>query len=305
MPLGTLDRSPPPFFKQGLSALSKLIIFSALAIFLMVADARLGMTGPLRSALFTLLQPLQWLSLQPGRALEAIGNHFASLSEAQKQAELARQELSRQLLRGGQFEQLSQENQQLRELLELRPRLSTPAKAAEVIYEAADPYANKVIIDKGITAGIEVGSPVIDAAGVIGQVTRVHPLVSEVTLVIDRELSIPVLNPRTGVRSVAYGEPAQGALELRFMASNADIQEGDLLTTSGVDGIYPPGLPVARVTQIQRRAESTFARIYCQPLARVGAARHLLVLQPLKGQLPPAPEPQPAGKATRGKGARP
>lgn len=305
MPLGTLDRSPPPFFKQGLSALSKLIIFSALAIFLMVADARLGMTGPLRSALFTLLQPLQWLSLQPGRALEAIGNHFASLSEAQKQAELARQELSRQLLRGGQFEQLSQENQQLRELLELRPRLSTPAKAAEVIYEAADPYSNKVIIDKGITAGIEVGSPVIDAAGVIGQVTRVHPLVSEVTLVIDRELSIPVLNPRTGVRSVAYGEPAQGALELRFMASNADIQEGDLLTTSGVDGIYPAGLPVARVTQIQRRAESTFARIYCQPLARVGAARHLLVLQPLKGQLPPAPEPQPAGKATRGKGARP
>ena len=305
MPLGTLDRSPPPFFKQGLSALSKLIIFSALAIFLMVADARLGMTGPLRSALFTLLQPLQWLSLQPGRALEAIGNHFASLSEAQKQAEQARQELSRQLLRGGQFEQLTQENQQLRELLELRPRLSTPAKAAEVIYEAADPYANKVIIDKGITAGIEVGSPVIDAAGVIGQVTRVHPLVSEVTLVIDRELSIPVLNPRTGVRSVAYGEPAQGALELRFMASNADIQEGDLLTTSGVDGIYPPGLPVARVTQIQRRAESTFARIYCQPLARVGAARHLLVLQPLKGQLPPAPEPQPAGKTTRGKGARP
>jgi rod shape-determining protein MreC len=146
---------------------------------------------------------------------------------------------------------------------------------------------------------------VIDATGVIGQVTRVHPLVSEVTLVIDRELSIPVLNPRTGVRSVAYGEPAQGAMELRFMASNADIQEGDLLTTSGVDGIYPPGLPVARVMQIQRRAESTFARIYCEPLARVGAVRHLLVLQPLKDQLPPAPEPQPAGKATRGKGARP
>jgi rod shape-determining protein MreC len=305
MPLGTLDRSPPPFFKQGLSALSKLVIFSALAIFLMVADARLGMTGPLRSTLFTVLQPLQWLSLQPGRALGAVREHFASLSEAQKQAELARQELARQLLRGGQFEQLSQENQQLRELLELRPKLSAPAKAAEVIYEAADPYSQKVIIDKGITAGIAVGSPVIDAAGVIGQVTRVHPLVSEVTLVIDRELSIPVLNPRTGVRSVAYGEPSQGALELRFMASNADVQEGDLLTTSGVDGIYPAGLPVARVTQIQRQAESTFARIYCQPLARVGAARHLLVLQPLKDQLPPAPEPQPVGKATRGRGARP
>jgi rod shape-determining protein MreC len=303
MPLGTLDRSPPPFFRQGLSALSKLIIFSALAVFLMVADVRLGMTGPLRSALFTVLQPLQWLSLQPGRAVQFVAQHFEDLAQAQEQATQARKELSLQLLRSGQVEQLTKENQQLRQLLELKQRMEPSAQAAEIIYEAADPYSQKVIIDKGLSAGIETGSPVIDAGGVIGQVTRVHPLVSEVTLVIDREMSIPVLNPRTGVRSVAYGEPAQGAIELRFMASNADIAEGDLLTTSGVDGVYPAGLPVARVTQIQRRAESTFARIYCKPLALVGAARHLLVLKPLKTQLPPAPEPAPA-KPVRGKGGR-
>ena len=304
MPLGTLDRSPPPFFKQGLSALSKLFIYSALAVLLMVADARWGMTGPLRSALFTVLQPLQWLSLQPGRAVQALGRHFEDLSEAQQQSELARKELSRQLLRSGQVEQLSLENQQLRQLLDLKQRMDPSAQAAEVIYEAADPYSHKVIIDKGLAAGIESGSPVIDAGGGIGQVTRVHPLVSEVTLVIDRELSIPVLNPRTGVRSVAYGEPAQGGIELRFMASNADIAEGDLLTTSGVDGVYPAGLPVARVSQIQRRAESTFARIYCQPLAQVGAARHLLVLKPLKTQLPAAPESPPPAKSGRGKAGR-
>jgi len=303
MPLGTLDRSPPPFFRQGLSALSKLIIFSALAEILIEADARLGMTGPLRSALFTVLQPLQWLSLQPGRAVQFVAQHFEDLAQAQEQATQARKELSLQLLRSGQVEQLTQENQQLRQLLELKQRMEPSAQAAEIIYEAADPYSQKVIIDKGLSAGIETGSPVIDAGGVIGQVTRVHPLVSEVTLVIDREMSIPVLNPRTGVRSVAYGEPAQGAIELRFMASNADIAEGDLLTTSGVDGVYPAGLPVARVTQIQRRAESTFARIYCSPLAHVGAARHLLVLKPLKTQLPPAPEPAPA-KPGRGKAGR-
>jgi rod shape-determining protein MreC len=261
------------------------------------------MTGPLRSALFTVLQPLQWLSLQPGRAVQFVAQHFEDLAQAQEQATQARKELSLQLLRSGQVEQLTQENQQLRQLLELKQRMEPSAQAAEIIYEAADPYSQKVIIDKGLSAGIETGSPVIDAGGVIGQVTRVHPLVSEVTLVIDREMSIPVLNPRTGVRSVAYGEPAQGAIELRFMASNADIAEGDLLTTSGVDGVYPAGLPVARVTQIQRRAESTFARIYCSPLAHVGAARHLLVLKPLKTQLPPAPEPAPA-KPGRGKGGR-
>jgi rod shape-determining protein MreC len=303
MPLGTLDRSPPPFFKQGPSALSKLVFCSALAVFMMVADARLGLSTPVRSALASVLYPLQWLSQQPGRAGQTLSDHLASLERAQTEAQAARQELAKQLLRGGQVEQLTLENRQLRQLLELREQLPPSSRAAEIVYEAADPYSRKVVLDKGALAGIERGSPVIDASAVIGQITRVYPLSSEVTLVIDRELSIPVLNPRTGVRRVAYGEPAQGAIELRFMASNADIAEGDLLTTSGVDGVYPAGLPVARVTQIQRRAESTFARIYCSPLAHVGAARHLLVLKPLKTQLPPAPEPAPA-KPGRGKGGR-
>ncbi len=295
MPLGTIDRSPPPFFKQGPSALSRLIILSSLAVLLMVADARLGMMDPLRSALVTALHPLQWLALQPGRALQALGQHFDSLSEAQAEAQAARQSLAHQLQRAGQVEQLLQENSQLRELLALRQRLAGPAQAAEVIYEAADPYSHKVIIDQGASVGVVTGSPVIDASGVIGQVTRVHPLVSEVTLLIDRDLTIPVLNARTGLRSVAYGEPSGDGLELRFMAANADLQEGDLLTTSGIDGIYPPGLPVARITDIQRRADSAFARIQAQPLAQVAAVRHLLVLQPLKNQLPPPPADPPAG----------
>jgi rod shape-determining protein MreC len=185
----------------------------------------------------------------------------------------------------------------------LRQRLSGPTQAAEVIYEAADPYSHKIIIDKGGAAGVEVGSPVVDSAGVIGQVTRVHPLVSEVTLLIDRDLTIPVLNVRTGLRSVAYGEPSEDGLELRFMAANTDLQEGDLLTTSGIDGIYPPGLPVARVTRIVRRAESTFARIHAQPLGQVAAARHLLVLKPLKSQLPAAPQ-EPSRTESARKGGR-
>ncbi|MBM3362382.1 MAG: rod shape-determining protein MreC [Betaproteobacteria bacterium] len=304
MPLGTIDRSPPPFFKQGPSALSRLFVFSALAVFLMVADARLGVIDPLRSALATALYPLQWLALQPGRGLQALGRHFDSLDQAQAQAQAARKELAAQLLRAGQVEQLTQENQQLRQLLELRQRLGGPAQATEVIYQAADPYSYKVIIDKGMAAGVEVGSPVIDSAGVVGQVTRVHPLVSEVTLLIDRELTIPVLNTRTGLRSVAYGEPSEDGLELRFMAANTDLQEGDLLTTSGIDGIYPPGLPVARVTRIMRRAESAFARIYAQPIGQVSAARHLMVLKPLKSQLPPQPPAQEASPTGR-KGGRP
>jgi rod shape-determining protein MreC len=308
MPLGTLDRTPPPFFKQGPSALSKLMFFSALALFLMVADMRFRVTQPIRAALATALYPVQWLALQPVRAVQGGGAYFTSLNQAKTSEEDARRKLAVQSLRAGQVEQLALENSRLRKLLELREQQALNGLAAEVLYDAPDPYTRKVIIDKGLAHGVELASPVVDESGVLGQVTRVHPLVSEVTLVIDRELAIPVLNARTGARSVAYGEPSAsgGGLELRFMGSNSDVQQGDLLTTSGVDGIYPPGLPVARIERIERRAESAFARIYCTPQAQVAAALHVMVIKPVSGQIPPRPadEPGPASAPAKKGGSK-
>jgi rod shape-determining protein MreC len=301
MPLGTLDRTPPPFFKQGPSALSKLMFFSAFALFLMVADTRFGITPPLRSALSTALYPIQWTAMQPVRAFKTAQSYLTGLDQAQISSEESKKKLALQSLRASQVEQLAQENNRLRRLLDLREQIANSMIAAEVLYDAADPYTRKVIIDKGMTQGIEAGSPVVDESGVLGQVTRVHPLVSEVTLLIDRDLAIPVLNVRTGVRSVAYGDPSAGGsgLELRFMGSNSDVQTGDLLTTSGVDGVYPAGLPVAKISQIERRAESTFAKIYCMPQAQVTAARHVMVVKPGSGDIParpPAAAPAPAKK---------
>ena len=289
MPLGTLDRSPPPIFKQGPSALSKLMFFSALSLFLMVADTRFQITQPLRAVLATALYPVQWVASQPVRMVSNGSEYLTSLGEAQASNESAQKKLTVQSLRAAQVEQLTLENTRLRKLLELREQIKSPVMAAEVLYDAADPYSRKVIIDKGLVQGIEVGSPVVDESGVLGQVTLVHPLVSEVTLVIDRELAIPVLNVRTGARSVAYGEPTTygGGMELRFMGSNSDVQKGDLLTTSGVDGVYPAGLPVARVDRIERRAESAFARIYLEPQALVGGVQHVMVIKPVAIQLPP------------------
>jgi rod shape-determining protein MreC len=301
MPLGTLDRNPPPFFKQGPSALSKLMVFSALALFLMVADSRFRISRPLRSAVATVLYPLQWVALRPVLAVRWSADYFESLANAQRVEEAARAKLAQQSQRANQVEQLTLENSRLRKLLELRSRVATPGAAAEVLYDAADPYTRKVIIDKGMAQGIEAGSPVIDESGVLGQVTRVHPLISEVTLVTDREQAIPVLNTRTGARSVAYGDPSShgGSLELRFMAGNADVQPGDLLTTSGVDGVYPPGLPVAKVEKVERRADSGFARISCKPEALVDGARHVMVLAPISAQLPPRPTPEDAAPAPK------
>jgi rod shape-determining protein MreC len=295
MPLGTLDRTPPPFFKQGPSALSKLVVFSAVALFLMVADLRFRITVPIRTAVAAVLYPAQWLVLQPVQLASMAGGYFTSLHAAQKSESEALQRLAVQAERSLQLEQITLENQRLRELLAMRERLGTQATGAQVLYDAADPYSRKIVIDRGQTHNIEPGSPVVDESGVLGQVTRVYPLVSEVTLLIDRDQAIPVLNTRTGVRSVAYGEPSTrgDGLALRYTLASADIAEGDLLSTSGVDGVYPAGLPVARVTRVERQAESSFARILCEPLARVQGTLHVLVLASTAATLPPSPLKQP------------
>ena len=281
-------------FKQGPSALSRLLLYSALALFLMVADARFQITGALRQVLAAVLYPVQWVMLQPVQFIAQGSGYFQSLQTAQDDADAARKQMALMSQRSMQTEQLMQENARLRQLLDLRARLETPAQAAQVLYDTADPYTRRVVVDQGQVAGVELGSPVLDEKGVLGQVTRVHPFVSEVTLLIDRDQAIPVLNLRTGVRGVAYGDPVAGhggGMELRFMPSSADIQEGDLLTTSGVDGLYPPGLPVAKVVRVERRADSAFARIYCVPIAEVQGARHVMLLKPMAEPLSKLPEP--------------
>jgi rod shape-determining protein MreC len=305
MPLGTLDRTPPPFFKQGPSALSKLMFFGALALFLMVADTRFRITEPLRAAVATVIYPAQWLVLQPVLLAREGAGYFESLKAAQQDEAAARRKLALQSLRASQVEQLELENQRLRQLLELRARTTTPSQAAEVLYDAADPYSRKIIVDKGMAQGVQAGSPVLDDSGVLGQVTRVLPLLSEVTLVTDRDQAIPVLDARSGVRGVAFGEPSQaGMMELRFMPVNADLQPGDLLTTSGIDGIYPPGLPVAKIAKVERHADSTFARVELRPEARVNSTRDVLLLAPVAVHVPQQLEPieKPAAQRKGGKG---
>ncbi len=295
MTLGTIDRTPPPFFRQGPSALTKLAFFSALALFLMVADTRFHITQPLRAVVATALHfPQRWLLL-PVQALVGGKDYIAGLDRALTAEEAARGDLMRQAERAMRVEQLQTENTRLRALLELRPALKVRSLAAQVLYDAPDPYSRKVIIDQGSAQGVLIASPVINEAGVLGQVTRVYPLSSEVTLLTDRDAAIPVLNTRTQARSAAFGGGAAhaGALELRFVAGDADVQVGDLLSTSGVDGIYPQGLPVARVASVDRKLESGFARILLAPVALTDSVRHVLVLEPTGAQLPPKPEPEP------------
>src|SRR5262249_43074727 len=163
------------------------------------------------------------------------------------------------------LQSLRAENEQLRRLLDARERIPRPATLAEILYQGRDPFARKVIIDKGSQQGIEAGQAVIDDVGVIGQVTRVHPLLAEVTLVTDKEQRTPVEVVRNGLRAVVYGGGDKGTLDLSYSAANTDVQVDDRLVTSGLDGTYPPGLPVAMVTKVERDAASSTAKISAPP----------------------------------------
>jgi rod shape-determining protein MreC len=281
MALESLDRSPPPFFRVGFAPLTKLIFFSALSVLLMFGDKQLQFTKPIRAGLSTLIMPVQWLVLQPGQVASSVGDYFQNLEQAQKDLQALQLKQLQQSARAQQVEQLLIENQNLRQLLDLKNTVATPSQVAEILFDVPDPYNQRIVIDKGQTKEVVLGSPVIDAGGVIGQVTRVYPLTAEVTLLTDRDQSIPVMNSRTGARNISSGNILSGSplIELKFVPASADVKEGDLLTTSGIDGVYPAGLQVARISHIERRVDISFARILATPLAEL-KGRHVLVLQP-------------------------
>ncbi len=290
MPLGTVDRTPPPFFKQGPSALSKLLVLSALAVLLMVVDARRHWAQPLRSALAVALYPVQWLALQPLQGIQWSTQYVGSLRNARQEADAARAELVRQSQRAAIVEHLAQENRELRGLLTMRERLPTGAQGAEILYQLPDSYRQRIVIDAGDAQGVQPGSPVMDGYGVLGQVSRVYGATAEVTLLTDRQQAIPVINTRTGQRSLAYGLPDSRQIELRFESVNTEAEVGDILTTSGIDGIYPPGLPVAKIAAVSTRDGSGFARIVCEPMASVSNTLHVLVIEPMSGGQRPGVE---------------
>jgi rod shape-determining protein MreC len=295
-----MDRSPPPFFKQGPSSNARLAFFALLGVALLVIDSRTGLLNAMRQGIGTVLYPLQRTLLVPRDAVSISTDYLGEIHRLRAEnAELKRVETAnaRQLL---QVEQLAQENRQLRELMGARDRTVVRSVVAEVLYDTRDPFSRKLVLDKGLQQGVGIGQPVVDAQGVVGQVTRVFPLSAELTLVTDRNMTIPVQVQRNGVRAIASGGPEPGRMELRYMSVNADLKEGDTVVTSGLDSLYPAGLPVGRVVTVDRGRTGNFARVVVEPVAGVDRSRLLLVLLVDRTGVPPPPPPE-AAETVRGK----
>jgi len=298
-----MEYTPPPFFRQGPSAVARLVAFAALSLLLLVLDARFKVLERVRFGVATLLYPMQRAARAPGEAASGATGYLErqrQLLEENARLKQAGLTSAERLLRAAQVES---ENTNLRAVLAMRERLPVAAIAAETLYEARDPFTRKVVIDKGTSDNIKAGQVVVDGAGVMGQVTRAYPFVSEVSLLTDRDQAIPVQVVRNGLRAIAYGTPGgvsgigdAGAMELRFLAANADVR-----VTSGIDGTYLAGLPVASVVRIEREAGYAFAKILCKPAAGIDRFGQVLILMSERKALPPPPPEEVEEKGVKGR----
>ena len=289
-----MEHQPPPFFKRGPAPLALLSFYAALSLALIFIDSRFQTLELLRQGMSLFTHPLQQAAHAPAEYLQNAGSYFSSISRFQEEnSRLKRAQLdgAETLLR---TRQLEAENERLRKLLDVKGRQQANGRVAQILYAARDPFSRRVIVDKGQQDKIVAGQPVVDDAGVVGQVTRVFPFVSEITLITDKDQAVPVQIVRNGLRSVVFGL-GNGQLELRFMPANADVQKGDLLVTSGLDGIFLPGFPVAKVVQIERDTSYSFARIYCVPVAGVENFGEVMVLDPREPIVLPAQVTRDAG----------
>ena len=298
-----MDQTPPPFFKRGPAPLVRLFFFASLSLALLVIDARFRYAEGLRGWLALAAYPLQRVATAPIDLVAALGEYVSTQNHlVQENAQLRAQALAN-AENAQRYAAAEAELGELRRLMGSAEHLPVQSIPAEVIYAARDPYAHKIFVDRGSAHGVQPGSPVADEAGVVGQVTRVHPLLSEVTLLTNPDQAIPVQVMRNGLRAIAFGSGTSGMLELRYVGANVEIQNGDQLVTSGIDGTYPPGLAVASVVAIERDAEHSFARVLCRPAAGVQRGRYVLVLGS-ETRLPPRPEEAQPGKGRSDKSRR-
>lgn len=296
-----MEDQPPPFFERGPSSLARFTFFALLSIGLLFADARLRYLEHIREAVSVALYPLERAARAPGAALVRLGTFFTAQSTLMEENEALRLKTLELASKATRMEALAAESNQLRKLLSASERSDLRLQLGEIVYAKRDPFTRKVVVDRGSQHGASAGQAVIDEFGLVGQVTRVLPLASEVTLITDKNQAVPIQNLRNGARSVLFGVGRDDILELRFMPVNADIKVGDTLVTSGIDGVYPAGFPVATVSAIDRSATNAFARIECVPSAGVNrGSLVLLVLE--KRRLPEKlPEEEPVTKSVRSK----
>lgn len=264
-------------FPRGPGAGARLLIYVLIGIAMMVADTRFKVLDNLRNNLSVLLYPVQKTAKAPLDLYDQVSGFFVNHAALQRENSFLRQRSLDYAAAVLRYRDLEQENNRMRALLGAHSRFALQTRLAEIISVPRDPYSRKIIVDQGSREKVQAGQPVMDEAGLLGQVTRAYPFTSEITLITDLDQLVPVQIQRNGLRAIAYGSGKEAMIEVRYLPQNADIRVGDMLTTSGIDGVYPAGMPVAKVTRIDRSPNHAFLRVQCTPMAAINRYRHVLI----------------------------
>ncbi len=287
----------PAFFVRGASVFSRMVFFCALSIIIMAMDARLNYLSQVRQAFIGALHPFEMAANAPSEWYRDIKKYFSAHNALVQENYVLKQQAFEHQVMLQRLSTIQAENMHLRSLLNGNIPIQPKAILGEISHTGRDPFTSVVVVNRGSQHNIKAGQAVVDSKGIVGQVTRVFPFSSEVTLITDKDLSIPIQIERNQLRAIAFGE-GNNTLDIPFLPTNVDIKIGDKLVTSGIDGIYPAGLAVATVSKIQQNPESPFAKIICTPIAEVTNHLQLLLLglpQEKEAEIPP--EAAPADKA--------
>ena len=249
-----------------------------MVVALLAADLRFNALQNARSLLEVVAAPVYWVADLPSRVMEWNREHLVSRSDLLEQNDQLRRENLVLEGRSHQMASLQAENVRLRALLNSSAMLRDDVLVAELIGISPDPVRHQLVLNKGEQDGVFVGQPLIDADGLLGQIVEVSPLVSRALLITDATHSIPVQVNRNGVRAIAEGTGSLTSLEVHHVSATTDIEEGDLLVTSGLGGRFPVGYPVAVVSEIERDPGQAFARIKATPSAALDRSRHVLLV---------------------------
>jgi rod shape-determining protein MreC len=290
-----LTHDTRPIIGRGPPLGATFLMLAIAAIALMVADQRYDQLARVRAWLSAAVYPVQVVVDLPFRAWDWVSGSFADRSRLrQENLELtARLRLSNLQLQ--RFAALEDENRRLRDMRENSAGVADRVLVASILNVDLDPFRHRVLLDKGAADGVFKGQAVLDADGIFGQVAQVHPKTAEVILISDAEHAIPVQSNRSGLRTIAVGTGDSKRLSLPFVTVEADLKQGDLLLSTGMGGVFPPGYPIAEVTQVVRNASTTFALVDARPTARLDRDREVLLVW---FDPPEAVDPPPAAEVT-------
>lgn len=268
--------SAPPLFKQGIPALAKLIACLVIALALMIIDFQIKSLDFIRNQVNIVLRPFEQLMLLPGSMISGGSDYLTSRSTLEKENETLKLRQAELSLLANQSALLAVENQNLRSLLDLQKKVAFKTVPVEILFNPPNPISQRVVINRGENQGLRLGSPIANDMGILGQVVRLYDNSAEVSLLEDRDFAVPVLVARNGLRAAVVGSGRGQLLQLRYLPVASDLEVGDILLTSGVDGVYPPGFAVAVITKIERNLDQNSANVFCSPIAEVN--RHLQAL---------------------------